>query len=254
MGQNSSISWTDHTFSPWWGCEKVSPACAHCYAETWAKRWGHSVWGNRSPRRFFGDRHWREPKRWNRQAIKDGVRRRVFCSSMADVFEDRPDLDEPRARLMDLITETSWLDWLLLTKRPENMIRMLGREPWMFNVWAGTTAENDEWWRRRVPHLLQVPVRIKFVSVEPMLGPITESLTGIDWILVGGESGPGARRMDPQWAGDLLRRCRDSEVYYHFKQKGEALARERGCASRTGGDPTEWPEELRVQEFPSLSI
>ena len=97
MGEKSAIEWTDHTFNPWWGCTKVSEACKHCYAEAFAKRTGHEIWGDAAPRRFFADKHWDEPKKWDRDAARDGVRRKVFCASMADVFEDRPDLVE-RAR------------------------------------------------------------------------------------------------------------------------------------------------------------
>src|SRR4051794_32502123 len=103
MGRNSSIEWTHHTFNPWWGCVKVSPACKHCYAEAWAKRTGFGLWGPRSDRRFFGDAHWREPLRWNAEAAADRTRRRVFCASMADVFEPRRELDAWRERLWKLI-------------------------------------------------------------------------------------------------------------------------------------------------------
>src|SRR5215831_14997448 len=114
MAENSKIEWTDHTFNPWWGCTKVSPACEHCYAEAWAKRVGQQVWGPKSLRRTFGDKHWHEPVKWNRDAEKSDVRRRVFCASMADVFEKRKDLDAQRIRLWGLIESTPALDWLLL--------------------------------------------------------------------------------------------------------------------------------------------
>lgn len=119
MARNSPIEWTHHTFNPWWGCAKVSPACAHCYAEKWARRVGLSLWGEEVPRRFFGDRHWREPIVWNAEAQRAGCKRRVFCASMADVFEPRKELEPWRLRLWSLIECTPWLDWLLLTKRPE---------------------------------------------------------------------------------------------------------------------------------------
>src|SRR5271165_362130 len=120
MGQNSSIEWTDHTFNPWWGCTKVSPACQNCYAELWAKRMGHQVWGNRTQRRFFTNNHWNEPLIWNHDARNTKRRRRVFCASMADVFERKRELNSWRERLWTLISATPCLDWLLLTKRPEN--------------------------------------------------------------------------------------------------------------------------------------
>src|SRR5688572_13560706 len=127
MGKNSPIEWTHHTFNPWWGCTKVSPACDHCYAEAWARRVGAKVWGSRAGRRFFSDNHWREPIRWNTAAAEMKARQRVFCASMADVFEPRPDLDGSRARLWELIRQTPWLDWLLLTKRPEHVLTVV---PW----------------------------------------------------------------------------------------------------------------------------
>ena len=114
MGTETAISWCDHTFNPWWGCVRVSPACQHCYAETFSKRVGLKVWGPESDRRFFGPKHWAEPLKWNTAAVKAGVRRRVFCASMADVFEDRADLLNERLRLFQLIEDTPQLDWLLL--------------------------------------------------------------------------------------------------------------------------------------------
>lgn len=250
MAKTTNISWCDATFNPWWGCEKVSPACTHCYAETAAKRYGHSVWGKGSARRFFSDRHWHQPIKWDCEAKLEGVRKRVFCASMADVFEDRPELVPVRDRLWDLIDGTPRLDWLLLTKRPQNIERMLPEFPIPENVWMGTTAETQEYWNIRVPILRRVPCKIRFVSVEPMLGPIHANLDGIHWVLVGGESGAGARRMDPEWVHRLRGQCDQRGVMYHFKQLGEVLAREFGCKNRKGGDPAEWPQEFRIQEFP----
>src|ERR1043166_782056 len=125
MGANSAIEWTDHTFNPWWGCVKVSPACDFCYAEVWGRRLGKGVGGKDAPRRFFADAHWNEPLRWNRAAAKVGIRRRVFCASMADVFEQRDDLNPQRERLWKLIDSTPNLDWLLLTKRPHNVMTLV---------------------------------------------------------------------------------------------------------------------------------
>ncbi len=141
MAKNSRIEWTTHTFNPWWGCVKVSPACKHCYAESWAKRVGSNVWGIKAERRFFGDKHWAEPLKWDVLAAASGVRARVFCASMADVFEDRRDLDVHRARLWKLIEATPHLDWLLLTKRPEIISRLAPwANQWPENVWLGTVA------------------------------------------------------------------------------------------------------------------
>jgi len=139
MGKHSAIEWTDHTFNPWWGCTKVSTACANCYAETWAKRVGQSIWSSDSPRRFFSDQHWKAPILWNRECEKDGIRRRVFCASMADVFEARHDLNPWRDRLWKLIADTPMLDWLLLTKRPEEIsMRVPWKSDWDDNRKPGT--------------------------------------------------------------------------------------------------------------------
>src|SRR4051812_43802331 len=128
MAKDTKIEWTDSTFNPWMGCVRMSPACKHCYAETIASRFGLAEWGARVPRRFFGEDHWREPLRWDRAAQRDGSRRRVFCASMADVFEDRRDLDPWRVRLGELIASTPNLDWLLLTKRPDRAAAHGGRD------------------------------------------------------------------------------------------------------------------------------
>lgn len=138
MGQATKIEWATHTFNPWWGCLKVSEACKNCYAEAWAKRVGQAVWGAHAPRRTFGEKHWRDPLSWNRRLNGTGRRERVFCASMADVFEDRRDLDEHRERLWTLIEATSNLDWLLLTKRPQVVSRLAPwGQDWPANVWLG---------------------------------------------------------------------------------------------------------------------
>jgi len=258
MGKHTTISWTDATFNPWWGCEKVSPACARCYAEAFAHRMGHEVWGNEkvAKRRFFGEKHWNEPIHWDRDAAKAGKKIKVFCASMADIFEARPDLDLWREKLWGLIAETPNLIWLLLTKRPENMIEMVPwKDRWPDNVWAGATGEDQKWAEVRWEHLKKVPATVRFLSVEPMLGPLDLSkLDGaakdLHWVLVGGESGEGARIMEPEWATDLRRQCEAAGIAYHFKQKGKVLALLLKCKDKTGSDPAEWPEEFRLQQFP----
>jgi len=191
MAKNSHIEWTHHTFNPWWGCAKVSAACDNCYAETWAKRVGQQVWGKESPRRFFSDAHWEEPVLWNENARLAKTRQRVFCASMADVFERRAELKAPRQRLWDLIASTPWLDWLLLTKRPQNIASMISwsQEEWPRNVWLGTTVETQGFANKRLPHLLKHKAAVRFLSCEPLLGPIdltrwfrAEGLNPIDWV------------------------------------------------------------------------
>ncbi len=224
MAKNSSIEWTNHTFNPWWGCVKVSPACKHCYAEAWAKRVGKDVWGINASRRFFGPSHWAEPIKWDKLAAKQGVRERVFCASMADVFEHRADLDQARADLWALIEGTPNLDWLLLTKRPENVMAMApwGRA-WPANVWIGTTVESQQYAEERLPHLAAVPAAVRFISAEPLLGPLDlrNWMGSLDWVITGGESGPRARPTSPSWFQDLLRQCMAAEVAFHFKQWGD---------------------------------
>lgn len=229
MGQNSKIEWTHHTFNPWWGCLKVSAACKHCYAETWALRLGLELWGGkRTPRRFFSDAHWREPLRWNAEAEKEGARRRVFCASMADVFEDRRDLDPWRERLWPIIENTPMLDWLLLTKRPQHIRDFVPwRKRWPANVWIGTTAENQKYARERIPLIADIPASVRFVSCEPLLGALdltpwfaSGKRRGIDWVIAGGESGHHSRPMNPVWAEDLRDQCLAHKVPFHFKQWG----------------------------------
>jgi protein gp37 len=171
------------SFNPWVGCTKISPACDHCYAEGWAKRTGSpELW--QGERRRTTESYWRQPLKWNREAAAAGVRRKVFCASLADVFDNQVPADW-RADLWAYIAETPNLDWLLLTKRPQNIAEMLpvmdstkpGYKPWnerwpWHNVWLGTTVENQEEADRRIPHLLSVPARVHFLSCEPLLGAI----------------------------------------------------------------------------------
>ena len=226
MARNSKIEWTHHTFNPWWGCAKVSPACAHCYAETWAKRTGNQVWGGKAPRKFFTDRHWQEPLKWNEDAKISGERRRVFCASMADVFERRADLKESRLRLWNLIDQTPHLDWLLLTKRPQHIDAMVpwSNDAWPENIWLGTTVENQHWANKRLPELAKHSARVRFLSCEPLLGDIDLRCWmndgAINWIIAGGESGPKSRPMSPQWVRSLRDQCVDENVAFHFKQWG----------------------------------
>jgi protein gp37 len=229
MGKNSAIEWTDNTFNPWWGCTKVSPACKHCYAADIDRRFGGGQnWGARSPRRLFADDHWLDPMRWNKAAAAAGARQRVFCASMADVFERRVDLDPWRDRLWALISSTPWLDWLLLTKRPERVTASVPwGDEWPENVWLGTTAENQFWADRRIPALVRIPAVVRFVSCEPLLGAVDLSSwlsadrhSGIDWVIAGGESGTKARPTHPDRLRQLRDQCIGAGVAFHFKQWG----------------------------------
>ena len=309
MGAETKIEWCHHTFNPWWGCQRVSPGCEHCYAEAFAKRVGQKVWGAETGRRLFGDKYWAEPVKWNKDARAAGERRRVFCASMADVFEDRGDLASQREHLWRLIGATEWLDWLLLTKRPENMVKMAPAswgQRWPRNVWAGTTVENQKAAEKRIPWLIEVPAAVRFLSCEPLLEAVNlddvepyylqrdphphdpkvrlDCLRGhvkgpddvvdefrIQWVIVGGESGPGARPFCLSWAYNIISDCEETGVPVFVKQLGahpyrvtdEAedlnvyhpndVAEWYRLKDRKGGTMSEWPSEyLRKREFPEV--
>jgi protein gp37 len=237
MAENSKIEWTDHTFNPWTGCTKVSPGCDHCYAEGWAKRSGTVQWGD-APRRRTTEANWKLPLKWNTQAEREGRRFRVFCASLADVFDNAAPAAW-RQDLMSLIVRTPHLDWLLLTKRIGNARRALAdasmhdgllltandeyRPP--ANLWIGATIVNREELLRDAAKLKATPAAVRFWSVEPLLedlGAIPRELLP-DWVIVGGESGPGARPMSPDWARKLRDQCASAGVPFLFKQWGEWL-------------------------------
>lgn len=226
MAENSSIEWTDHIFNPWVGCAKVSPACDHCYAEGWAKRAGTpELWEGQ--RRRTSAVNWRQPLKWNRAAQAAGKRARVFCASLADVFDNHPAItDDWRQDLGALIRATPNLDWLLLSKRIGNAGRYL---PLMFpdgvpeTVWLGATVCNQAEAVRDIPKLLAAQGGMRFLSAEPLLSALDlrEWLTRIDLLIVGGESGGQARPMHPDWVRGLRDQCAASGTGFFFKQWGE---------------------------------
>lgn len=229
MSANSKIEWCDHTFNPWEGCQKVGPGCDHCYAETRNARFGGGIavnWGPGAPRRRTSASNWQQPLKWNAQAEREGRRFRVFCASLADVFDNQVD-PQWRADLFDLIARTPNLDWLLLTKRIGNVGNMLPL-PFDFDrlyphVMVGATIVNRDEMLRDGPKLKDAGAARTFWSVEPMLGdlgPIPRELLP-DWVIVGGESGPGARPMHPDWARSLRDQCAAASVPFLFKQWGE---------------------------------
>ncbi len=180
MGKNSKIEWTDHTWNPWLGCAACSPGCKHCYAERLMDtRWGRVEWGVDGTRVKTSESYWRQPYQWNAEAEKAGVRAKVFCGSLCDVFEDRSDVSEWREEMFQIINRTPWLNWLLLTKRPENIIPMTLDvwKPYVIpdNIWLGVSVENERTLRDRTPLLLEIPVRLRFLSVEPLLEQINLS-------------------------------------------------------------------------------
>jgi protein gp37 len=273
--KETEIAWCNSTFNPWWGCAKVSDGCKNCYAETFAKRVGLKVWGTGVEHRRFGDKHWAEPLKWNAAAAKSGQPWRVFCASMADVFEGRDEDQADRERLFRLIEATPALTWLLLTKRPEHMIDYAPlrwtNQGWPRNVWAGCTVEDQENAERRIPHLLRVPAAVRFLSMEPLLGPVDLAYTcfngadsfgtmpGIGWVIVGGESGHGARPFDLAWARSIREQCAAAGVPYFFKQAGAypVLNDDRlYLKDKKGGDLDElWKHapSVCVREWPEVS-
>ncbi|MFP5516341.1 MAG: phage Gp37/Gp68 family protein [Alphaproteobacteria bacterium] len=295
MAENSKIEWTDATFNPWIGCTAVSPACDHCYAEALSKARLGVAWGKGQPRRRTSVQNWHLPLRWNRKAAKEGRRMRVFCASLADVFDTEVP-NKWRDDLFALIATTPHLDWLLLTKRPKvardyiTSFRREGRyvvgdritspdhrdgncflllqegQDWPLpNVWLGTTVEDQKMADLRIPELLSTPAAVRFLSMEPLLGPVdlkhlrqynpqgkpwVDALTGIvtrgqylarspsecsmnvssqipgelpriDWVITGGESGPGARPSHPDWFRSLRDQCAAAGVPFLFKQHGD---------------------------------
>lgn len=323
VGSATNISWTDATHNPWIGCVQVSPGCKNCYAAVSTptrvhREKGLELWGPpaTTARLRTSEANRKLPLRWDRAAAKAGIRMRVFCSSLADVFEDHPSLPAWRADLFALIESTPNLDWQLLTKRPQNITRMVP-PAWLEsprpNVWFGTTVENQGQADLRIIELRKVPAVIRFLSMEPLLegvdldplvcdecgeavacvrlnerGPWCVECHGpalsskwlglkrhqINWIIVGGESGPSARPFNLAWARSVVDQCKDAGVPVFVKQLG---LRAQGTWVRGGGagtyrmldardpdlakhrfmldhphgaDPTEWPEDLRVQQMP----
>lgn len=255
MAENSNIEWTHHTFNPWIGCTKVGPGCDHCYAEVWDSRGlqqKETRWGPHAARTRTSAANWRKPLAWDKAAAAAGERHRVFCASLADVFDNHASImPDWRDDLWSLIKATPNLDWMLLTKRPGNIGNMLP-VPFDFekqypNVWLGCTVVNQAEADRDVPKLLAVPAAVRFLSMEPLLGPVAlhnlpigggrlNALTGetlfpdgdydpdndrLDLVIVGGESGHGARGMHPDWARSLRDQCVAAGVAFFFKQWGE---------------------------------
>lgn len=297
MAERSAIEWCDATFNPWIGCTKVSPGCDNCYAEQQDKfrSWTPAGWGAGQPRKRTAPSTWREPAKWNARPFYEcddcgwrgetdsncprcgeevhTARRRVFCASLADVFDNEVP-DEWRADIFRLILDTPNLDWLLLTKRIGNaagmMFHAIGRHakdetPWVLpNVWLGATVVNQEEADRDIPKLLATPARVRFLSMEPLLGDVDlsqwlfpfrpckdcpcpdpdTSREGLDrcckdpellpsqlnWIITGGESGPKARPSHPDWFRSLRDQCAAAGVPFLFKQWGEHAPTQRTMA------------------------
>lgn len=267
MAERTGIAWCDHTCNFWMGCTKVSPGCDHCYAEAHDVRFNAGKhWGPGAPRSFRLEAARRDIRKWNAKAATDCVRRRVFVNSLSDFFDNEVD-QEPRDAAWSVFKECTALDFLLLSKRPQNMKRM-ALYPWALpNVWLGTTVVNQEEAERNIPHLLAVEAAVHYVSYEPALAQIDvenrfrmhADIPGIDWIIVGGESGHQARPFPVSWVRSILKQREGTLARVFVKQLGTnpLIALEDGFSNLERApkgskwdDPSQWPEWLRVQEFP----
>jgi protein gp37 len=221
MTENSSISWTDASFVPWFGCADVSDGCDFCYAESWTLRYRKAGWGPHTGRVRSAPSTWRDPLRWNRKAAAQGRRRTVFTSELSDVFDNKAP-QEWRDDLWQLMRETPHLLWLALTKRPQNAAKMLPADWPLANAWLGVTAENQTEADRRMPILASLPAVGRFVSAEPLLGPVDLRpwLGGIDFVIAGCESrgARAGRPTDPAWVRSLRDQCVGAGVAFHLKQ------------------------------------
>lgn len=262
MAENSKIEWCNHTMNFWIGCQEVSDACAFCYARVQNEHWKWvNGWGPDGERRRTSASNWHKLRIWNRKAGEQGVRHKVFSNSLSDFFDNHKDVSIARREAWHYIEQSPNLDFLILTKRPQNIRKMLpdpetGVKPWgdgWPNVWLGSTVENQEEADRRIPHLLAVPAKVHFLSCEPLLGPVAlktsqrcQRCTGsrqvpserfsimvpcpacsgkqdprVDWVIAGGESGPNARPPMISWVRSLRDQCAVAQVPFHFKQWGE---------------------------------
>lgn len=324
MSDLTTIEWCDHTWNPWEGCTKVSPGCTHCYAEARNHRFGNDNWGKSKQRRRIVD--WKKPLRWNAEPNMCNLCGVAFSTDVASTHRHGsiiPSFRRPRmfpslcdwldqevpiewlADFLKLIHDTPNLDWLLLTKRPENFWDCVGdalafiekvigdwpdRDPetnlghmlndWHAqspptNVWVGVSVEDQRRADERIPELLKIPAKVRFLSVEPLLGPVDikfgydaeeevyvpyplvndEPTNQLHWVIVGGESGPRARPCNVEWIRGILQQCEAAAVPCFVKQLGSRPLSNRGpqlikLKHPKGGDPSEWPEDLRVRQFP----
>ncbi len=225
MGANSKISWTDHTFNPWIGCTKVGPGCENCYAESLDARYRfggkqQTHWGPGVPRQRTGVANWRKPLSWHRAAVASGVRAKVFCASLADVFDNEVP-DEWRTDLWTLIALCHELDWILVTKRVGNVSKMTPaswmHDEWPANVWLLATMVNQEEVDRDISKLARIPAPVTGLSIEPMLERISAPC-GVNWIICGAESGSQHRPFDEDWARSLRDHCQLYGIAFFYKQ------------------------------------
>lgn len=241
MAEQTQISWADSTFNPWWGCTKIAPGCDNCYASALDKRTGGDHWGAETTPRILSDANWKKPHQWQRQAEKTKEPRKVFCGSMCD-WADNNAPSGQRERLWDLIRATPLLTWQLLTKRAPNISKFLP-DDWgdgYQNVWLGVTVEDCKHGLPRVDILRCIPAAVHFLSVEPLLEDLgILDLNGIDWVIVGGESGHHARPMEPGWAASVKTQCEAQDTPFFFKQWGGR--KDKGGCILSGSEVKQWP-------------
>jgi protein gp37 len=278
--KNTPIGWCDHTFNPWIGCTKVSTECKFCYAEALELRWGKDLWGPGKERQHTSAANWRQPLAWDKEAVREGVRRRVFSASLADIFDEAVP-DDWRYELFGLIANCPNLDWLILTKRPQKALEFFEDKDYLHaaccegqaqklyehltgdqtssmwfavhfplpNVWLGVSVGNQEAANERIPILMQIPAAVRFLSCEPLLEPVflwqagREVYSKIDWVITGGESGPRCRPMHPSWATTIRYECKDNGMAFFMKQLGGHPNKREDLA--------DLPEDLRVREWPA---
>lgn len=261
MTTDSSIGWTHDTRNFWWGCTEVHAGCDHCYAMAWDKRMGGNHWGARGVRRAIKE-VWDGLAKSQKLAEKEGTTRRVFVGSMMDIFErSRPAVNKAgemigvetgdlRHQFFQRVKDGFYpnLLFLLLTKRPQNISRMIPPE-WLENpppnVMYGTSVSDQDSADSMVHHLVKVPGR-HFLSVEPLLGPVNLPLAGVDWVICGGESGRGARPMDEKWAVDVARQCYEAQVPFFMKQMGGEMDKRHRWF--------DLPPSIRQRDVPVLGV
>jgi protein gp37 len=250
MSLNSPIEWTEATWNPVTGCDEISPGCAHCYARTFAERF-RGVPGHPYEMGFdltLREARLRQPLEWKKPKV-------VFVNSMSDLFHE--DVPEPYIRqVFDVMREAHWHTFQVLTKRSERMADVASRLDVPDNVWMGVSVENERW-TTRIDDLRRVDAAVRFLSCEPLLGPLDLNLAGINWVIVGGESGHGARRMQPEWARSIRDQCRARSVAFFFKQWGahDEAGRRRGktAAGRTLDSQT-WDELPNIARRERIAI
>lgn len=244
MSDRSAIEWTQATWNPVTGCSKVSPGCAHCYAETFAERWrgvpGHPY------EQGFDFKLWPErleqPLKWKRSRV-------IFVNSMSDLFHEDVPL-EFLQRVFEVMKEAPQHVFQVLTKRHERVAEIASQLPWPSNVWMGVSIENKKW-VSRADYLRTVPASVRFISAEPLLGPLIGlDLSGIDWLIAGGESGPRHRRTREEWIVDLQIKCHESGTAFFFKQWGGARPKSGGRTLRG----REWSEMPTPQARELLAV